>query len=340
MNICHSHELLSSAASIFLSVWLFLSSFAGVTGNAVMLWLFYKHASLRTISNRFLASLSIADLLVGLVVGPAWIVIGFWIQPPVLSSLFYFAYILWLHTTAATTFNTCCVSVDRFIAIRFPFRYQVSVTKKRCYTVIFLVWLFSLILPFSVFLVDYEPMINYFVSMIFLAFIISVIPLLVVSFSYVCIFKSAKKQFKRILAGENPTINNDSFKARTIQNLKAIKTIGLVLGACIITWMPNLVLLLVECKYALENNWARICSLNLVVWPWVGTVAFTSSAINPLIYYLRNQEFREAFRRTFRWFPCERTGESTPQTGLKPSRRQILRNVVRPGDAANKETEL
>ena len=340
MNICHSHELLSSAASIFLSVWLFLSSFAAVTGNAVMLWLFYKHASLRTISNRFLASLSIADLLVGLVVGPAWIVIGFWIQPPVLPSLFYFAYILWLHTTAATTFNTCCVSVDRFIAIRFPFRYQVSVTKKRCYKVIFLVWLFSLILPFSVFLVDYEPMINYFVSMIFLAFIISVIPLLVVSFSYVCIFKSAKKQFKRILAGENPTINSDSFRLRTKQNLKAIKTIGFVLGACIITWMPNLVLLLVECKYALENNWARICSLNLVVWPWVGTVAFTSSAINPLIYYLRNQEFREAFRRTFRWFPCERTGESTPQTGLKPSRRQILRNVVRPGDAANKETEL
>ena len=197
-----------------------------------------------------------------------------------------------------------------------------------------------LILPLSVFLVDYEPMINYFVSTIFLAFIISVIPLLVVSFSYVCIFKSAKKQFKRILAGENPTINNDSFKARTIQNLKAIKTIGLVLGACIITWMPNLVLLLVECYYVLENNWARICSLNLVVWPWVGTVAFTSSAINPFIYYLRNQEFREAFRRTFRWLPRKRTGESTPQTGLKPSRRQILRNVVRPGDAANKETEL
>ena len=266
----------------------------------------------------------------------------YWILDSASSSLKFV--LLCIHIVASHdrrhTFNTCCVSVDRFIAIRFPFRYQVSVTKKRCYTVIFLVWLFSLILPFSMFLIDYESMINYFVSMIFLAFIISVIPLLVVSFSYVCIFKSAKKQFNRILARENPTINNDSFKARTIQNLKAIKTIGLVLGACIITWMPNLVLLLVECKYALENNWARICSLNLVVWPWVETVAFTSSAINPLIYYLRNQEFREAFRRTFRWFPRERTGEGTPQTGLKPSRRQILRNVVRPGDAANKETEL
>ena len=192
-----------------------------------MLWLFYKHASLRTISNRFLASLSIADLLVGLVVGPTWIVIEFWIQPPVPSSLFYFAYILWVHTTAATTFNTCCVSIDRFIAIRFPFRYQVSVTKKRCYTVIFLVWLFSLILPFSMFLVDYEPMINYFVSMIFLAFIISVIPLLVVSFSYVCIFKSAKKQFNRILARENPTKTTIVLKLVPYKTLKLSKQLVL-----------------------------------------------------------------------------------------------------------------
>ena len=31
---------------------------------------------------------------------------------------------VWIHSTAATMFNLCCVSVDRFIAIRFPFRYQ------------------------------------------------------------------------------------------------------------------------------------------------------------------------------------------------------------------------
>ena len=61
-----SEEHLSTAASIVLSVWLSLSGLAAVTGNVVVLWLFHKHESLRTISNRFLASLSVADAFVGL----------------------------------------------------------------------------------------------------------------------------------------------------------------------------------------------------------------------------------------------------------------------------------
>ena len=47
--------------------------------------------------------------------------------------------LLWIHSTAATVFILCYVSVDRFIVIRFPFRYQDIVTKKRCYAVIIIV---------------------------------------------------------------------------------------------------------------------------------------------------------------------------------------------------------
>ena len=114
------------------------------------LWLFYKHKSLRTISNRFLASLSVADAFVGLVIDPVWIVTVCWIQPDFRSNLFLISIMLWIHTTAATTLNSCCVSIDRFIAIRFPFRYQDSLTKRRCFAVIILVWFISLSLPFLI----------------------------------------------------------------------------------------------------------------------------------------------------------------------------------------------
>ena len=154
MNDSHPEDHLNSAASIVLSLWLSLSSFVAVSGNTVMLWLFYKNESLRTISNRFLASLSVADVFVGLVIDPVWIVIRCWIQPPLHSTLTDFMIVLWVHTTAATTFNICCVSIDRFIAIRFPFGHQEIVTKKRCYTVIILVWLFSMGLPFSMLLIS------------------------------------------------------------------------------------------------------------------------------------------------------------------------------------------
>ena len=146
-----SEEHLSNAASIVLSVWLFLSGLAAVTGNVVVVWLFHKHESLRTISNRFLASLSVADAFVGLVIDPVWIVIICWIQPRGQKNLIMLTKMLWIQTTAATTLNSCCVSIDRFIAIQLPFRNQDSFRKRRCLAVIILVWFISLSLPFLMF---------------------------------------------------------------------------------------------------------------------------------------------------------------------------------------------
>ena len=197
MNISCPDEQLSSAASIVLSLWSSLSGLAAVTGNAVVLWLLYKNESLRTISNRYLASLSVADFLVGLVIDPAWFVIRCLIQPPEAHILFFITRVLWLHTTAATTFNLCCVSIDRFIAIRFPFRYQDILTKKRCYTAIILVWLISLGLPFSSMSVDDEK--NNVVELVLsVALIMFVFPLFVVSFCYICILRASRKQFRKI----------------------------------------------------------------------------------------------------------------------------------------------
>ena len=70
------------------------------------------------------SSLSVADFLVGLVIDPAWITIRCLIQPSEVAQtvLVKVMDMLWIHTTAATTFNLCCVSVDLFSAIGFPSR--------------------------------------------------------------------------------------------------------------------------------------------------------------------------------------------------------------------------
>ena len=296
-----SEEHLSTAASIVLSVWLSLSGLAAITGNVVVLWLFYKHESLRTISNRFLASLSVADAFVGLVIDPFWIVIICWIQPRGQKNLSMITKMLWIQTTAATTLNSCCVSIDRFIAIRFPFRYQDSLTKRRCFAVIILVWFISLSLPFLMFSREGMGKKDLFVS---IAFTICLVPLLVVCFCYILIFKLARKQFRKILPAKNIPDSGENVRVRVRQNFKVITTLGFVLSACIITWMPSVVLQLVKFYYMEEEKRCRLRKLTFVVSPWVEAIAFTSSAINPLIYYFRNSDFRRAFRRTFHWLPC------------------------------------
>ena len=333
MGVNCTEEHLSNAASIVLSV--LLSGLAAITGNVVVLWLFYKHESLRTISNRFLASLSIADVLVGFVIDPVWIVIKCWIQPEVHSNLFLTSTMLWIHTTAATTLNSCCVSIDRFIAIRFPFRYQDSLTKRRCFAVIILVWFISLSLPFLMFSREGNDRKELFVS---ITITICLVPLLVVSFCYILIFKLARKQFRRILETTNIPDSGENMRVRVMQNFKAVKTVGFVLSAYIITWMPSVVLQLVNFYY-IEENRDGLCKIKFVVWPWVEAIAFTSSAINPLIYYLRNSDFRRAFRRTFHWLPCVHEQDAS-HLRAQPERNRLNRNVRTCGNLTNKETEV
>ena len=331
-----SKEYLSSGASIVLSVWFSLSGLAAITGNVVVLWLFYKHKSLRTISNRFLASLSVADVFVGLVIDPVWIVIVCWIQPRGQRNLIMLTKMLWIQTTAATTLNSCCVSIDRFIAIRFPFRYQDILTKRRCLAVIILVWFISLSLSLPIlFFQPGKDRKELFVSITCTMFLA---PLLVVSFCYIIIFKVARKQFGRILAAKKLPDSSENIRARVTQNFKAIKTVGFVLSACIITWMPSVVLLLVDLYYAKEER-CRIRKVKSVVLPWVQAIAFTSSAINPLIYYLRNSDFRRAFRRTFHWLPFVHEQDAL-HLRAQPERNRFIRNVETCGNLTTKETEV
>ena len=331
-----SKEYLSSGASIVLSVWFSLSGLAAITGNVVVLWLFYKHKSLRTISNRFLASLSVADVFVGLVIDPVWIVIICWIQPRGQKNLIMLTKMLWIQTTAATTLNSCCVSIDRFTAIRFPFRYQDILTKRRCLAVIILVWFISLSLSLPIlFFQPGKDRKELFVSITCTMFLA---PLLVVSFCYIIIFKVARKQFGSILAAKKLPDSSENIRARVTQNFKAIKTVGFVLSACIITWMPSVVLLLVDFYYAKEER-CRIRKVKSVVLPWVQAIAFTSSAINPLIYYLRNSDFRRAFRRTFHWLPFVHEQDAL-HLRVQPERNRLIRNVETCGNLTTKETEV
>ena len=88
------------------------------------------------------------------------------------------------------------------------------------------------------------------------------------------------------------------------------------------------------------NEHCKNYKLLSVSWPWVEAIALTSSAINPWIYYFRNEEFRQAFHRTFHWLPCRLTVENAQEHGLKPDRNRIVRNGGTSGNLAIKEIGL
>ena len=140
---------------VVLSVWYGLAGLAAIIGNGFVLWLIIRNRSLRTISNLFLTSLAAADVLIGLVIAPVWISIrhlGYNTETYVKTYSETIDF-LWIHTTVPTSFNLCCVTLDRYIAIFYPLRYEDVVIRKRCFVLLATVWLMPFVLPCLRFLI-------------------------------------------------------------------------------------------------------------------------------------------------------------------------------------------
>jgi len=177
-----------------------------------------------------------------------------------------------------------------------------------------MVWLISLFLPFSL-SIENEATVEVFWFV--LSFVLFTLPITVVTLCYIWVFTVARKQAKKIKR-ENlqKSLNEMNASVRSIQNYKAMKTIGLVLGVFIVSWLPSLVVAVVG--YVTASDKCQDHKLTYVVWPWILTVGLTSSAINPWIYYFRNGEFRDALRRCFHRFPLNLTPEfPLEQNGIK-----------------------
>ena len=103
--------------------------------------------------------------------------------------------------------------------------------------------------------------------------------------------------------------------------------------------MPSLALYIVTSYHLhVTDQSMTFKSLIDIAWPWAEAIAFTSSAINPFIYYFRNSEFRRVFRRYFQQFPCLHANISTDHD-LKPGGNRMVRDGRTNGNLACKEKE-
>lgn len=77
---------------------------------------------------------------------------------------------------------------------------------------------------------------------------------------------------------------------------KATKTLGIILGAFIICWLPFFVatLVMAVCKDCFDP-------VLFDVFTWLG---YLNSLINPIIYTIFNDEFKQAFQKLIKFKPC------------------------------------
>ncbi|OCT58468.1 hypothetical protein XELAEV_18002140mg [Xenopus laevis] len=87
-------------------------------------------------------------------------------------------------------------------------------------------------------------------------------------------------------------------KIMAARERKATKTLGVILGAYIVCWLPFFIISLVMpiCKDA--------CWFHPAIFDFFNWLGYLNSLINPIIYTMSNEDFKQAFHKLINRFKC------------------------------------
>ncbi|XP_031569468.1 octopamine receptor 1-like [Actinia tenebrosa] len=302
---------------IVYTTFLVLILLATLFGNGLVVLSVYVFARLRRVSNMFIVSLAVSDLLVALASLPLRIDQSVhnmnWCSSTATC-------VFWVSTdgiwSAASICNLVIISIDRFLAITKPFAYQEKMTKTVCLGLITFVWVYAVtwgLLSLIYWSNGEEPAwtgvfstgehycqkndrFYYTATFVFAIFI----PLVIIIITYASIFKVALMQAK-MLASQDPTRRGHR---RSVRELKATKTIAIVIGVFVVCWLPAFVIITISLWCSPNDcfsGFAKYPAFSLAIRiPFVFVLPILNSSVNPIIYAVYNKEFRDAFRKMLR----------------------------------------
>ena len=283
-----------------------------VAGNSLVCLAIYLDGRLRGATNWFIASLAVSDLLYGLVGLP------FRVANSSGLSLGLCQFWIWadMCSAAASIANLAAISVDRYLKITGPFVYGERMTTRRSLIAITSVWVYA----FALSTVSIVPLgdqgviidVNGFCKnnnrffYMFANIIAFMIPLSILVVSYLMIYRTALKQFRKL---DKPAERVDKDREerrkqrRTARDFKATKTLAVVVGTFTICWFPFFLIFTITLYdplvlLRLPHPWNNASiSVFILILPNL------NSACNPIIYAYFNSDYRQAFKRivTSRW---------------------------------------
>ncbi|XP_067657322.1 dopamine receptor 1-like [Haliotis asinina] len=313
-----SHSLITNynlTEKVLIGTFLCILIVVAIGGNMLVCAAVFTDRKLKRNSNFFIVSLAIADLLVAISVmtfAVANDIQGTWAFGIEFCNIWISADIM---CSTASILNLCVISLDRYIHIKDPLRYEAWMTGRKTVCFIATVWILSLLISFvpihmgwhfssgnnqqdslasesCVF--ELNPI--YAVVSSTISFYI---PCIVMLSIYCRLYMYAKRHadiIRRTHTAERFQAPHQASDAAgkqggsyRVSDHKAAVTLGIIMGVFLLCWFPFFVM----------NPIAAFCPTCIpdVVFKILTWLGYVNSCLNPIIYSIFNQEFREAFRK-------------------------------------------
>ena len=241
-----------------------------VSGVSILTIAVFLRKKLRRRSTSvLLIGLAVVDLLIGTLVLPLFITVTSTHQP---LEVRFASYYLDIITGLASIFTIAVISLERMYAVCFPFRHQML---SRCaYIVAACVpWILVISGLIAVKLIVKD---HRFTSVFFISS--PVLPLVIICTSYSVIWV---KQHRSSALQED-------------QERKLVRTLLLITGAFVVTWLPFQVIntYLIACRYSDSCEYPPVVIIYIAVF-----LRLSNSFVNCMVYSLRMPDFREQLRK-------------------------------------------
>ena len=285
--------------------------------NALVIFAVATRHRLRNNGTILLACLAGTDLLTGLIVLP----FSFSLNLKRLLGVGPFcspekALMVIITMVAFASFSHLVViSIERYIAIKYPLRYQDIVTETRIITSVVLAWGFTLLMTINelaLALIDSETIYSIYSQVnILIEIVIMTLFTAAVLWSYGYIYSETRRQVKRLKAEQLPQEEIQRIK----KDRKAATTLAIILIALVFTYLPATITGILA---TLPVSTVVPPRLRVIIWSWVAISIMSGSLANPIIYCWRMKNLRRAFLEILHLRKPENT---MPETEIQGTQR-------------------